>query len=178
MQSQIALRRLLPVATLLVLLPLVSPAGPAGEADRTNQLAQVKDFELTDQLGQLHRLHFPRTNLTLLVLADREGAAQIDSWIAPLRQRYTNQVKLAGIADVSAAPAWMSNSLVRRFQREQREPVMLDWSGAVSRQLAPRKGKANLYLLNQQGQLIRRWAGASDRAGTQEVFDAIDRVNR
>lgn len=151
---------------------------PAAAAEPTNQWTQVRNFELHDQFGQTHRLQFPRTNLMLLVVADREGATQIDAWVQPLRQRYSNQLEIAGVADVAAAPRWMSNSITRRFQREQRQPVMLDWSGAVCRELRPRKGQANLFLLDHEGRIRHRWTGAANRANMQQVFDAIDQTGR
>lgn len=166
------------LALLMALTLWVGPAWLAEAAEPASPLTQVKGFALHDQFGQTHRVQFPRTNLMLLVVADREGSAQIDAWVQPLRQRYSNALEIAGVADVAAAPRWMSNSITRRFQREQQQPVLLDWSGAVCRELRPRKGQANLFLLNPDGRIRHRWTGAANRANTQQVFDAIDQAGR
>src|SRR5690606_28597680 len=117
---------------------MVGPASSAASSEPTEVAVLATNlicssFKLHDQFGQEHSISFPRTNITVLTIADRRGNAQVNSWIGPLRERYEGQVSLLGIADVSEVPSAFHNAFERRFRKLRSQPVMLDWKGVVTK---------------------------------------------
>ncbi|MBT9546551.1 MAG: hypothetical protein IV090_14270 [Candidatus Sericytochromatia bacterium] len=73
-------------------------------------------FSLKDQKGISSLIQFPKNKITVLVFADREGAAQMEKWIQPLYAKYTDQIDIHGIADLSAVPRFARGILKALFQ--------------------------------------------------------------
>src|SRR5262245_55572096 len=83
-------------------------------------------IELADQFEQLQKLAFPNTNVTVLLLADRKGSAQIPGWVEPVSKRFGKRVEVRGIADVSAVPRLLRGSVRLTFRKDFTYPVMMD----------------------------------------------------
>lgn len=135
---------------------------------------QIIDFELTDQYGREHRYHFPKPNLSLLTVADSKGSAQVESWAKPVRGRYGAKVDIDGVAEMSAVPGFLRGMVAGQFKKQQQYPVMLDWTGKVSRYLGCPKGQAGILLIDRDGRLLREWQGRATDALLSELFAAID----
>lgn len=155
------------VPCLALIITLIVAAAPA--AGR-----QISGFELTDQNGREHRYYFPKENLSLLTVADKKGSAQVESWVKPVRARYGSRIDIDGVADMSAVPGLLRGMVASQFKKQQQYPVMLDWSGKVSRQLGCTKGQAGILLIDRDGRLLREWQGRATDAMLRELFVVID----
>ena len=144
-------------------------AQPAGVPSRP-----VPDFSLPDQFGHTRDIKFPGEKIMLLTVADRKGAKEIETWIAPIRGRYGHDLQIEGIADVSSAPAGM-HRLVRNAIREQiTYPIMLDWKGDIAKSFRYQRGHANIYILNPKGQIIWQHAGPASEEGIHVLLRLLD----
>jgi hypothetical protein len=133
-------------------------------------------IELRDQFEAAHKLTFPTTNVTLLTIADRNGAAQVDAWIAALKPRYGGRVAIHGLADVGGVPGFVQGRVRKGFQETRKHPVMLDWSGRVCAQLGYQRDVANILVLDRNGVIQARFTGAATSAAVALVSAALDKV--
>ncbi len=150
---------------------LTATAAIALAADR-----QIPGFELTDQQGHAHQYRFPKEQLSLLAVADRNGSVQVESWTKPVRARYGAKVDVDGVANMSAVPGFLRGMAASQFKEQQPNPVMLDWTGEVSRQLGCPKGRAAILLIDRDGRLLREWQGPATDSRLRELFEAIEAV--
>jgi hypothetical protein len=156
------------------LLGLVLVAGAAAGQDPcsvpTNAPARI---ELRDQFDKPRVLTFPTTNLIFLTIADKAGSEQIAAWIAPVNKRFREAVVIEGIADVSAVPRPLRGWVRRKFQKAQSHPVMLDWSGEKVKAFAPEPGRANIFVLDYDGKILKRLSGVATTECVSSVCDVI-----
>ena len=129
-----------------------------------------------DQFDAPQRLSFPATNITLLTIADKKGSQQIAGWVAPVKQRFGGRVDIRGIADVSSVPGPLRGLVRKRFQKNQKYPVMMDWSGDAMKAFAYVPAKANILVLNRRGEILQRFSGEANGQAIQDLCDVIDRA--
>jgi hypothetical protein len=134
------------------------------------------DFTLEDQHRRSHSITFPRARPLVLVMADREGAGQIDGWILELKGRYGERVDYIGVADVRAVPALMRGMVRGRFREQFSRPILLDWSGGIASGLSSSAKEANLVVLDASGAVLGRARGASDQPAVAKVREMIERA--
>ncbi|HAM72448.1 MAG TPA: hypothetical protein DCM86_12470 [Verrucomicrobiales bacterium] len=157
---------LLLLATLLA--TLAGPVGPPATVPPAG-------IDLKDQYGQRHLLAFPRTNLLVISVADREGSRQVPAWIEPLKARYGGRVVMEGVADVRKVPSFLRGMIESKFRKQHPHPVMLDWTGEVSDQLGATKGVVTLLLVDLNGTPVARASGPASTGGLDSFCQAIDR---
>ena len=133
-------------------------------------------IELHDQYDSPQRLTFPATNITVLAIADRKGAQQVDGWIAALKPRYAGRINLRGIADLGGAPGFIQARIRKKFQETRQYPVMMDWSGEVCAQLSYKKDVANILLLSRDGSILARFSGRADGPQIAEACALLDKA--
>ncbi len=161
---------LLPRIAAAVLLGYLSGASAAG----AGHVDKIPEFSLEDQHQRLHQYRLPRPRLSVLTVADRKGSDQVEAWVRALKARYAARLDVDGIADVSVIPKPF-HALVRRgFKSRLTYPVMLDFDGQVVKALAIEKGKANVYVVQPDGQVLLRVTGVADAAALRRVFDILD----
>ncbi len=153
---------------LFVSVPIV-PAQSVNDHPR-----QIRAFTLADQHGKTRRFEFPKTNISFVVVADQKGSAQLQEWIAPAQERFGNRIDIDGVADMSAVPGPLREIVRTSFGRQVTHPVMLDWDGTVCARFTPRKGSANVYVLNREGVVIRRWTGVATTNSIAELSAVIE----
>jgi hypothetical protein len=137
---------------------------------------KAHSFELEDQFGKKLSVKFPTDKVTILIFGDREGSAQIERWVRPLYGRYTNSIYIFGVAELSAAP-WIARPFVRGIiKSKSRTPIMLDWSGNVSKNYGYEKGKANLFVVDKAGNIIAEKRGAATASALSDLYRTINRV--
>jgi hypothetical protein len=146
--------------------------GASGPA--TNGEPVLAPFELRDQYDRPHRIAFPATNITVLTVADQKGSEQIDGWIAPLKERYGEQIAIAGIADLSRVPGLLRSRVRSAFQKRRQHPVMLDWEGPVARGFHCQKDAANLFVIDRDGRVTSHFTGAAKEASLAALFAAVE----
>jgi hypothetical protein len=165
------MRRLFP--GWLWLAAVAAGAAPLPESVPSNAPPRI---QLRDQYDRQQSLSFPTTNLTFVVIADKAGSEQIAGWVAPVKQRFGTAVDIRGIADVSAVPAPLRGMVRRGFRKSNPYPVMLDWSGETVRAFVCAPQRANVFLLNQQGGILRRLSGPASERGLRDLCGSIERL--
>lgn len=146
------------------LLTLAGPAGaqPAHPGNSTVPPASLRaalPFTLPDQLGTNHTLSLPLPRLTLLTVADKQGADEVAGWVNPVQVLYTNRVNIVGVANVSAAPRWLRGQVRRQFRHTYAHPVLLDWEGRVATALAAAQQPITVLLAAPDGTVLYRQTG-------------------
>lgn len=150
-------------------------------------------LSLTDQYGR--RVQFPPPaaeetpeRVTLVVVADREGAEENRSWAAALAQRYeahlegraTPHLVVLPVAHLAGVPAFLRGIVRRQFEKPESNgdslpAIGLDWRGEVKKQLGLERGVPNLAVFDSAGTLRLQSAGTAEDAGN-EVFTLLDRL--
>ena len=142
----------------------------------TPQRATPIEFTLTDQDGQTRVVDYPRAKVSVFVVADQKGSAEIAGWIAPLYERYGKGIEISGIAALPGIPPMFHGLFRREFKKRLTYPVMLDWSGDVARSFGYEKQRAELFVIGKDGRVALRLTGAANDRALSEVFDAVDRL--
>ena len=137
---------------------------------------KLGDFELTDQEAKKRCYHFPKTKVTVMTVADHQGAEQLAPWIQCLYDHYQNRIDIDGVADVSMIPKVFRAMLRKAFKKQLTYSVMLDWDGSVVRRFAYEKDVANIYVIDRGGRIVKQLTGALNDEALRELFREIDRA--
>lgn len=132
---------------------------------------RLEAFTLRDQFERAHTIAFPRERPLLLTVADRKGAAQVQGWVTPMRERFGARLDQAGVADVSKVPGFLRGRVRAGFREEYAHPVLLDWQGTVCRAVKTARGQVTVLLVSRTGQIVFRADGAV-------APDALERLSR
>ncbi len=135
---------------------------------------RVSDLKYDDQFGVEHTLTFPSDRPRVLVLADREGSAQIASWVEPLVARYGERIEIRGIALLAGVPAWLRPTLRSLFRRRLSYPILMDWDGASAAKFDYGRGAALVVAVDAEGDEVWRAAGPADAERLAEAFRQLD----
>ena len=164
-----------PAALALATTVLIVGRSLAGEVGALPTNAPPR-IELRDQYDAPQTLAFPTTNVTVLTIADKKGAEQVDGWITALQLNYAGRVDLRGLADVGGAPGFVQGRIRKKFQETRKHPVMMDWSGTVCAQFGYKKDVANILVLDRDGVIHARFTGATNRAVLAKAHAALDQA--
>lgn len=137
---------------------------------------RASGFELKDQYEQRLTYKFPRSKISVLTFGDRKGSEQIEGWVRPLYERYKDRIDQHGVAVLSAVPSLMRGIVRRIFRKQVKYPVLLDWKGDVSRAYAYQSGKANVLVIDREGQIVMRATGPAGRQQLERVFAQVDQL--
>jgi hypothetical protein len=145
------------------------PGSPPG-------LSRATAFTLHDQHGMQQAFRLPGDRPSVLFFADQSGSAQLEPWIQPLYERYEERIAIYGVADLSAVPEFLQG-VVRLFIRGQLQyPVLLDWTGAISRAYTYDKGQAHVVIVHPHGDILFKTTGAVNKQKLQCVITEIDAI--
>ena len=159
-------------AAAVIQLLLVTPTVAATSSQRAAPI----EFTLTDQDGQARVVDYPREKVTVFVVADQKGSGEIAGWITPLYARYENRIEISGIAALPGIPPMFQGLFRREFKKRLTYPVMLDWTGDISRRFGYEKERAQLFVMGQDGRVVLRQSGAANERSLAEVYREIDRL--
>lgn len=162
------------VAIAYVIVLLATDAVLSMAMSTVHPLHRAPAFTLTDQHQTAHHYQFPRPKISVLIFADYAGSAQLESWIRPLYDRYQDAIAIDGVAELSSVPRLIRGMVRSAFRDRLARPIMLDWSGAVSSDYNYQKGQGNLFVIDPNGRILLKVAGAISDAKQQHVQDAID----
>ncbi len=160
--------------TVIVINILLACEGTAAGELSSSPTHAPSRVELHDQFDVPQRLSFPATNVTILTIADRKGAEEVDGWIAALKPLYAGRADFRGLADVAAVPKWLHARVRARFQQTRRYPVMLDWSGDVCTLFGYQPGTANLVIIDRDGSIRARICGSASPATVASARAALE----
>lgn len=154
---------------LMVVLLATGQSTPA--ADTPSPIA----ISLTDQWEKPAVLQAPLDRVTILAIADRTGAEQINEWVVPLKVQFNTNVQFFAVADVSAVPGPLRGMVRRRFAKEYTYPIGLDWKGTITSQLPLTSKVVNLFVLDRAGTIQHTAQGT---VGTETLRNLIGAVTR
>lgn len=154
-------------------------ANTANTVNTANSISELASagahaFTLSDQFGQEKRIAYPQTRPSVLIFADRAGSEQVEGWVRPLHKRYGEQVFICGVAELSAVPAALRGVIGSMFKHRVKYPVLLDWTGAVSRGHQYQGGKASLLLIDDDGAIRYRLDGPASAERVAALEQRID----
>lgn len=135
---------------------------------------RLDNFELRDQHNRPHRVAFPQSDVSVLVVADEQGAKRLPPWFSALKERLGDSIAVRGIAELSLVPRFMRASVRQRLGKDYPGPVLLDWSGSVASLLGCSPGEANVFVLATNGVVRCRWRGDCDTTKLQSLLDCIE----
>jgi hypothetical protein len=159
---------------LLVL--LASGLSGAGASAATAPPTQAVEFTSTDQDGKARLVKYPREKVSVFVLADQKASSEISGWISPLYARFQERVDITGIAALPGIPSAFHSLFRREFKKRLTYPVMLDWSGDVSRAHGYQKEQVQLLVVSRSGRIALSKTGPATPAALAEVYSAIERL--
>lgn len=141
-----------------------------------DEVREATAFELKDQYDKLEKYRFPNGRVTVLTFGDRKGASQIEGWVRPLWDRYESRIDQKGVAVLSSVPSFARGVVRRIFKTRVKYPVLLDWSGDVSKAYGYQGGSAVLYVIDKQGRIVLSLTGVADNARLDKVYRQIDKL--
>ena len=154
-----------------MLLLAVAPLRAGGGApDR------AMDFELRDQFGKTLAYRFPKERVSVLVFGDRKGSEQVEGWVRPVYERYTDRIDLHGVAVLTSVPSLFHGYARRQFRKSVKYPVLLDFKGDVTKGYGYEGDKANVFVIGRDGAVAHRAAGAATPDGLSRLYAEVDRL--
>jgi hypothetical protein len=133
-------------------------------------------FTLTDQDGRARTIDYPRDKVSVFVIADHKGSSEIAGWITPLYQRYQQRCRDRRHRGVTGIPRCFRDCFRREFKKRLAFPVMLDWTGDVSRSMGYENNRAQLLVVSRSGRVALTKSGPAHEQALAEVIGAIDRL--
>lgn len=156
---------------LLTIGALLAVTGAQADESISNAPSHI---ELRDQFGVPQRLEFPNARVTLLTIADKKGAAEVDGWMAALKPLYAGRVDIRGVANVAGVPRFLQGRVRNKFQEKHRYPVMMDWSGTVCEGFGYRPGTANVLVIGRDGRIYGRLWGKATKSAVTSACRALN----
>ncbi|MDX1950631.1 MAG: hypothetical protein SFY81_00515 [Verrucomicrobiota bacterium] len=126
-------------------------------------------IELHDQFGTNHVLRFPCTNTIFLTVADRKSSGQVKEWVSAIKKKCQKEVMICGIANIEGAPGFLHRSIRKKFEESFKYPVMMDWTGEISRELGVDPGVANILIVDREGKIHGRFKGEATEASVKQA---------
>jgi len=153
----------------------LAAAAPPTATSAPNRDDKASTFTLSDQYGTRYQLEYPRDKITILVFADQRGSTQVDGWVRPLYERYKSSVSIHGVAQLSLVPRFLQPTLRAFFRRTIKFPVMLDWTGEVSRLYGYRGKQALVVVIDSQGTIFFSLKGKAKPDLLKQCYEQVDR---
>ena len=144
----------------------------AAEGGQASTNAPVS-FGLLDQFGAPKNCQYPKTNITVLIVADRQGCESIEGWIEPIKRQYGGRIDLIGLADLPDVPRFIRGMVVGKFKKKMTHSVGLDWNGEISRALGAIKETPNVYVMDVKGRQLLHVSGSVTEQGLSNVVQTI-----
>lgn len=138
------------------------------------QYPRAIPFQLEDLKGQKQSYSFPRSQILVLAFADQKGSELMADWITPLYQRLGSTVEIQGVAELSAVPTLARGIARGIISSLVDQPIMLDWTGQVSRSFGARSGVTHLFVITPEGEIVADFAGSANPADLKALFQAIE----
>lgn len=151
-------------------------ANPLGDTAKDKKAAKPKavEFVLKDQFGKELAYKFPKDKLSVLAFADKDGSDQLDAWIRPLYDKYSDKIDILGVAELTAVPGIAKGIVRGMIKKKSPKSVGLDWDGKVSKSYAYQKKQANIILIDKDGNILLKEIGAVDNTKLEKFYKEID----
>ena len=154
---------------------MASPDNGGGQEEGEHTM-RAPDFTLEDQHRDEHEYRFPRERVTVLFLADREGAEGLEDWVRPLYDRYELDVDLRGIAELSEAPRIFRGLIRLGFRQVLEYPVLMDWEGEVCEALDYPGEIPRVVVAAPDGEIALKVDGEAEPERVVRVMRSVDEL--
>ena len=149
------------------------PVQPRASAVTNRPPASVAELIGKDQFGADFRSVAPFGKPLLVTLADQRGATQTGGWVSPLRERFGDGILFLAVADVSAVPTGMREMIRRKFHEKYPRPMLMDWTGDLTRRMNAVRRRCNLYVVAPDGKILAFHSGEADEAALGKVCELL-----
>lgn len=154
-----------------------SPAQSAEAALKPSAPAlTLQTFALEDLKGKSLTFAFPTAKAIVFAFADQDGASQLEPWIKPLYDRYGDKIEIHGVAMLSNVPAFARGIARSVIAALGNYPILLDWQGDVSKRLGVQPKQANLFIVNQQGEVVASQTGKASLEKLKVLAQKLDQL--
>lgn len=155
----------------------ISPLADADDNADTDPLAgrpKAPNFQLENLRGEQQNFTFPRPKILILAIADQGGSSEMENWIKPLYDRYTDRVDIQGVAELAAVPKFARGIARGIIDGMVEQPILLDWTGNVSQQFGAQKQTANVYVISTEGYILAQASGTAQLDKLKALARVVD----
>ncbi len=130
----------------------------------------VPDIELEDQFKKKVSHNFPKDKWSVIFVAGRKGADQIEPWAKAIYEGYGDSVEQIGVADVSTVPAPIRGLIRAVFRKTVDYPILMDWEGKVTQKLGYKSGLVRLFVVSPSGTIQFEVDGPLTKSRKEQLF--------
>ena len=122
------------------------------------------DFAISDQFGRTHR-HTDYVGKVLVVIgSDKDGSKFNGAWnsaIDDALKSHANYARVAylPVADTRGVPFFIKPFVRRKFSKDKKEWVVLDWKGRFAKTYSYEPGSCNILVFDTTRRLVHRAHG-------------------
>lgn len=121
------------------------------------QNGAVASFTLSDHHDHVHSITFPHSKKRIIIIADRDTAADAQAWGKQLSQAVGRQIDYVAIAAVGEVPEFI-RGVVKGAMKSAPVPRLLDWDNTLSNSLGFQK-HCLVLLVDKKGQILAKASG-------------------
>jgi len=133
----------------------------------------LTDASFVDQFQNEHDFEFPAERVRILTANGKAGANQVQSWTIPLRKEFGERIRIFSVADLTTVPRFLRNHFRRQFQADWKQPVILDFTGAITDLLPMDPDHVIVLLFDRNGTVRYANAGPADAVKLEEIAEVI-----
>jgi len=108
-------------------------------------------FNLKDQFGKPWKLAELQDKILVLVVADRDSGNTMGPWVDNLKSCYGAKIHLLGLLDLHSIPGIGRGFAKSRIRKETNDPLMLDFSGTISKAYLVSSKHAGVVVIDRSG---------------------------
>lgn len=151
---------------------LVAP----GFAQPTLQVGnRAPDFSLKDQFDKSWSLSNLAGSVTVLVGADSDSGRAMGPWVDTLKARFSGKAQILGLLDLHTVPGIGRGIARSRIRKETKDPLMLDFSGTVSRTYGISSKVPTVVVIDKTGVVKAIARSAYSQAEFNDIASAVDK---
>ena len=123
------------------------------------QSDKLVSFSLKDQFDRSYSDTQYKGKALILVGGDRVGSRYVQPWAHAIydvmeKDIALSRAHLVGFADLRAVPGFLRGFVKGKFPKDEREWVLLDWKGGLTKSYDGKTKTCNILIFNPEGDLI------------------------
>ena len=150
----------------------------------TNAFAQLGDdpqyrrkapsFALQDQYEKTHTFTYPQEKPLVLSIGDQASADDALDWKEAILKKYDDRIRYVPIANLAELPTVLRGAVRLAMRTVEKDPVLCDWDGTVSKSYGARKNVVNIIIVSPGGHILHRAHGKISDAKRSAFFIALE----
>ena len=158
------------VATGLLALMIVCPTWA--------QEQRLIDFSLKDQFNRVHTADDYK-GVVVLVGSGRKGSQFNGTWSKAIwdgldGHPYRDRVRIVGFADLRGVPFFIKGTVRKKFPKDKKAWVLLDWKGLFSKTYGYEPDNSNISVFGLDRRLVfQTWGRELEEAKVDSIVKAI-----